>query len=96
MSGETEPHRVKAPQPGVLGAEPRQHVLQRRRCSSPGTGLALLRGVGAQMQPPQVVHLGLAWCPDKRGETRGCQGPAHTHTHTHTLARVHLPDTKCT
>ena len=58
-------------------------------CScSPGTRLASLCGVGAQVQPPQVVHLGLAWHPDgeEQGKPRGC---AHAHMHMCTGAHMH-------
>lgn len=58
-------------------------------CSrSPGTCLAGLRGVGAQVQPPQVVHLGLARRPD--GEEQGkAQGCAHARAHTCMHTRKH-------
>lgn len=61
-------------------------------CShSPGTRLAGLRGVGAQVQPPQVVHLGLARRPDgeEQGKARAC-AHAWAHTCMHTRRHKHM------
>lgn len=50
---------------------------------SPRTGLALLCGEGSQVQPPQMVDLGLASCPGRGGWRRS---ESHTHVQgTHTV-----------
>lgn len=80
--------RVEDSHPEVLGAGQGQHVLQGLRHGSPGADLALLRGVGTQVQPSQVVHLGLAWCPGRQGEMEGVTG-LHTHADTCTQGHTH-------
>lgn len=67
-----QPHKGGTPGPPFPGGKPpvtewARRLLQR----SPGAGLAGLRGVGAQVQPPQVVHLGLARRPDREEHGRG-------------------------
>lgn len=68
--GENEAHREKTSHPEVTGWQSGDSVCCRTDKGStvggsPRTGLALLRGVGSQVQPPQVVDLGLARCPGR-------------------------------